>query len=185
MLHKKGAERSDIKGYRPISITSVVARLYERVVLAGVKEFLSMKKIIINAQSGFRNQRQTKDNLVFMTQKVQQAFKEGKKALTIFFDIQSAFEKVWHNGLLYKLAKIRLLHYLIISSFLNDPKFYVKVNGAISSIRIIECGVPQGAVLSPALFSIYINDLAIRLINDPRMIIQEFSEFLLTTSLIW
>ena len=100
-----------------------------------------------------------------------------KKVLTIFFEIQSAFDKIRHNGLLYKLAKIRLPHLIkCIYSFLKDRKFYVKVNGAISSIRIIKCGVTQAVVLSPTLFSIYINELPIRLINDSRMIIRKFSE---------
>ena len=77
----------------------------------------------------------------------------------IFFDIAGAFDKVWHQGLLYKLHVIKVPFYLIkiIASFLKDRTFVVKVEGKFSTKRIIICGVPQGSVLSPTLCSIFIN----------------------------
>ena len=86
-------------------------------------------------QSGFRQSRQTKDNILYLTQKVKEEFNKGKK-MSVFIDIASAFDKVWHNGLLTKLISIKVPYYLtnIFMSFLCDRKFAVKVGRAVSSI---------------------------------------------------
>ena len=125
-----------------------------------LKKFLE-DNIIIKQQSGFRNNRQTKDNICFMTQKIKDQFNRKKKASGIFFDIASAFDKVWHNGLLYKLIKLKIPNYIIcwLKSFLADRNFEVKINSAISLKYKIRTGVPQGAALSPILFSLFINDI--------------------------
>ena len=87
-----------------------------------------------------------------------------KKTLGIFFDVASAFDKVWHNGLLYKLALLKKPFEIIIAieDLLKDRHFSVKVGKAFSTLRKIECGVPQGAVLSLTLFSLYINSVPMR-----------------------
>ena len=79
---------------------------------------------------------------------------------SVFFDIVSAFDKVWHNSLLIELISIKVSYYLIniLMSFLSGRKLFVKVGEAVSTIRNAKCGVPQECVLSPTLFSIYIND---------------------------
>ncbi len=79
--------------------------------------------------------------------------------------IQSAFDKVWHDGLIYKLYKYKIPLYIvsIITDYLNDRKFTVKIDNHLSSLRAISCSVPQGGVLSPTLFSLFINDLPLNL----------------------
>jgi hypothetical protein len=72
----------------------------ERLMMIKIKEFLVKNKIIIKQQSGFRQKRQTKDNIFFLTQKAIESLNRGKKLCTIFFDIASAFDKVWHDGLI-------------------------------------------------------------------------------------
>lgn len=163
MLPKTKRDKWNPKNYRPISITPCLMRLYEKIINARIQSHLTANKIIINQQSGFRKQRQTKDNLFFLIQKALESTNRKFKAIAIFFDIQQAFDKVWLDGLLYKLAKIKLPSYLInwLLEFLKDRKFYVKVNKAESEMYEISCGVPQGAVLSPTLFSIFINDIPI------------------------
>ena len=79
MIHKKGTEACRVKSYRPISITPCIARLFERTILSRLKSHLTENNLIIKPQSGFRNFRQTKDNLVFLSQKVQQSFIGKKK----------------------------------------------------------------------------------------------------------
>jgi hypothetical protein len=118
-----------------------------------LKEFLKMKKIIIKQQSGFRECRQTKDNICFITQKTIEQFNRGKKVCAIFFDIASAFDKVWHNGLLYKLIKINTPSFIIcwIKNFLQNRTFRIKTGDYISEANPISAGVPQGAALSPIL----------------------------------
>ena len=83
--------------------------------------------------------------------------------MSFFFDISQAFDKVWHDGLLSKLITIKLPVYLIkwLQFYLNNRNFVVKVENCTSTIKPIKCGVPQGTVLSPTLFSIYINDIPV------------------------
>ncbi len=161
MLHKKEKNKKDINNYRPISKTPCVAKLLERIISVRLWDFLKEKKIIISCQSGFRQNRQTKDNIFHLTQKATEALNRSNKLCAIFFDIAAAFDKVWHNGLIYKLAQMECPLYLVrfFVSFLKDRKFRVKVNEFISSEFSIKTGVPQGAVNSPVLFSIFINDI--------------------------
>ncbi len=101
------------------------------------------------------------DNLVFFTQKISETLNREKKACGIFFDISKAFDKVWHNGLIYKLINLNVPSYMLkyIIDFLKDRKFRVNVGDAQSELHNILCSVPQGSVLGPLLFLVYINDI--------------------------
>jgi hypothetical protein len=161
MLVKSGQDSKNVTSFRPISMTPCIARLFERLILSRLHRHMKSNNILVKNQSGFRKNRQTKDNLLYLTQKAQEGFNEEKKTLSVFFDVAAAFDKVWHLGVIYKLYLLKVPYYLIsiIWAFLNDRTFVVKVDGEKSSIRIIICGVPQGGVLSPTLFSLYINDI--------------------------
>jgi len=89
--------------------------------------FLKKKNILIKYQSGFRQNRSTRDNIFHLTQKVSESFNRSKKVCAIFFDIAAAFDKVWHNGLIYKLTQMKLPLYLInwFIEFLKNRKFKV------------------------------------------------------------
>jgi hypothetical protein len=168
MLKKKADSHSTVKNYRPISHTSCICKLFERVIQTRLVSILNEKNIITNIQSGFRKHRSTKDSIFCIIQKALETFnrnhnKRGAKwkMIALPFDVQSAFDKVWHNGMEYKLIKLKIPTYIInwIKQFLSDRVFRVIVNGVASDPRPIQCGVPQGAVLSPLLFSIFINDI--------------------------
>jgi hypothetical protein len=160
MIPKKSNDKHNIDNYRPISITPCAMRLFERVLLERLKKHLDENNIIVKQQSGFREKRSTRDNLFFLAQKSFESFNKNKSTVAIFFDIAAAFDKVWHGGLIDKLIKIKTPLYLlkIIIAFLSDRKFRVKVGNFTTGLNDIKCGVPQGACLSPTLFSIYIND---------------------------
>jgi hypothetical protein len=162
MIPKKDGLLSDPNKYRPISLTSCVGKLVERIISLRLIEYLEKNNILIKQQSGFRRKRGTHDNLLF-TQKITECLVRGKSCLGIFFNIAKAIEKVWHKGLVFKMINAKIPRYIIYwtQAFLTDRKFAVKVNSTISEPCPILAGVPQGAILSPILFSIYINDIPI------------------------
>ena len=161
MIPKKQVGSSNPKDYRPISLTCCLSKLCEKLILSRLTSFLDNNNLIIKQQSGFRKHRQTKDNILVLIQKITESFIRKKKVLGIFFDIQSAFDKVWHVGLIHKMVTMKIPKYIIlwIINFLDTRVFLVKVNNIFSDRKSIKAGVPQGAVLSPTLFSIYINDI--------------------------
>ena len=106
-------------------MTSCLGKLCERLVLERINKFLKDKKIIIVQQSGFKKHRQTKDNILFLIQKIQENFKRKKKVLSFFFDISQAFDKVWHAGIIYKLIELKFPLYIIkwLHFYLEDRIF--------------------------------------------------------------
>lgn len=101
MIFKKSLSHDPSK-YRPISVSSCFGKLLERIVKDRLYLFLEKKGLICKQHSGFRQNRRTSDNLVFLTQKVSESLVRKKKTCSVFFDISQAFDKVWHNGLIFK-----------------------------------------------------------------------------------
>jgi hypothetical protein len=106
MIPKKESGSNDPSKYRPISVTSCLGKLYERCITKRLVDFLDANKLLSKNQSGFRRHRSTIDNLYFITRKVRETFIRGKNMLTIFFDIAKAFDKIRHEGLLFKMSKL-------------------------------------------------------------------------------
>lgn len=149
--------------YRPISLLSSLSKILERVILSRLLEHLDLRSIIPPQQHGFRGNRSTITLLKKVTNDVREALKQKLSTGMILLDVEKAFDRVWHDGLIYKLIKIRTPQYLtkIIASFLSGRSFHVKVHGSCSRSSPIEFGVPQGAVLSPTLYNIYTHDIPI------------------------
>ena len=168
MIAKKSNDKTNVSNWRPISITSCIMRLFEGIILKRLVKFFEKKHIIIESQSGFRKKRGTWDNIFFITQKAFECFNRGWSKLSIFFDVEAAFDKVWHAGLVYKMAKAKVPYTILkfIINFLNKRQFRVKVRASFSAFFPITCGVPQGARLSPTLYSFYGNDAPKRQVSN-------------------
>ena len=139
--------------------------------------------IIIKQQLGFRHGRQTLDNIILTSQKILEGFQRKEKSLSIFFDVASAFDKVWHKGLIFKCVNYGMPYYLvrIIKNYLEQRYFEVK-NCHIRPWPI-NAGVPKGGVLSPTLFSIFINDIPIKnndKFKEYSMLFADDSSYLIT-----
>ena len=107
MIKKKDSEKTDPENYRPISVTSCFGKVLERIINTRLYKFCEHNNFLSFQQSGFRKHRGVKDNLTFLTQKILETFNRKKKMCCLFFDISKAFDKVWHNGLLYKLVLLK------------------------------------------------------------------------------
>ena len=161
MIPKKPNDSHNIKNYRPISLTNTIVKILEKLIKNRLVSYLEQNNIFIKEQSGFRTKKRTIDNIFFFKQKCQEAFYSKAKVGNILFDIEKAFDKVWHDGLLFKMHELKIPPRIAnwIKNFISNRIFAVNVNGKLSKEYPIKTGVPQGAILSPILFLIFINDI--------------------------
>ena len=157
---KKGKDKTNRSSYCPISLLSCVGKLMERVVTRRLTWFLETNNIFSLSQTGYLQHRSTEDQLALLTQDIENSFQEKRKLLTVFFDLSKAFDRVWKKRLQWELLRgVSGQMYKWTSSFLYHRVARVKLDGSLSrEIRLSE-GVPQGSVLSPSVFLLYVHDI--------------------------
>lgn len=159
-IYKTG-DTNIFSNYRPISVLPFFSKLFEKAIANRITEYMDKFNVINNCQFGFRKQRSTDMAVIEMIEKITQALDSNSYAVGIFLDLSKAFDTVNHTILLSKLEHygIRGIALKWFKNYLSDRYQYVSIENFDSRKQKITCGVPQGSILGPILFLLYINDI--------------------------
>lgn len=184
-IFKKG-QKCSIENYRPISILSVFSKILEKVMYNRLVPFLEKYNILSSSQFGFRKGKSINNALYTFIEEIFTAWDKRKRVTGLFLDLTKAFDVVDHKLLLEKLDiyGIRGIAHKWFASYLSNRSYCVEVNGVLSDTTLSTYGIPQGSVLGPVLFLLYINDLPINVpqastvlfADDTNLLVKESSK---------
>ena len=153
---------SNISSYRPIQLTSRFSKIFEKILVRRLQEHLNEHHLLPIHQAGFRPQISTLDQLLRLSNAITTQYNTSKPSCLLLFDLEKAFDIVWHAGLIYKLHSFNIpdSYIRLILSFLSARLTYININSTLSHPIFLHCGVPQGSVLSPLLYIMYVSDMS-------------------------
>ena len=162
-----------------MSLLPICGKILERLMFNEMFNFFIENKLISSNQSGFKPGDSCINQLLSITHEIYKSFDVGLEVRSVFLDISKAFDKVWHDGIIYKLTQNGISGNLLnlLEDFSNERKQRVVLNGQVSTWKIINAGVPQGSILGPLLFLIFINDLTEGLTTNVKLFAGDTSLF--------
>ena len=171
----------EIHHYRPISLLNTLDKVLERLLFKHVFNFLRHNNFLSPLQSGFIPGDSTVNQLTYLYDTFCHALDHGKDVRAVFFDISKTFDKVCHKGLLAKLKSARFSGHILdwFSDYLRNRQQRVVLPGTESEWNTISAGVPQGSILGPLLFLIYINDIVTDIESNIRLFADDTSLFII------
>jgi hypothetical protein len=163
MIAKQGKDGKVVGNYRPISLLSTLGKLFEKVITTRLYRHFEETSFFNQWQRAYLAKKEAAEHIYRLTQSIMLAKEKHWSASVISLDVEKAFDSVWHDGLRYRLSQIGLPVKLVrlLSSFLSDRTISVRVGGELSEPVALKAGTPQGSVLSPLLYLIYVNDVPI------------------------
>ena len=179
-IHKKG-DKQLIQNYIPVSLLPICGKIFEKIIFNSLFKYLENNNLLNPHQSGFRPGDSCVHQLLSITYDIYKSFDANPslEVRGIFLDMSKAFDRVWHEGLLFKLKHLGLSgkYYGLIKSFLRNRHQRVVLNGQSSKWSSIKAGVLQGSMLGPLSFLVYINDLPNGLLSNPKLFADDTSFF--------
>ena len=178
-IHKSG-DRSVPSNYRPVSLLCTPEKSFERAVFKHFYNHLHNNNILTSLQSGFIPGDSTVNQLTYLYNTFCQALDSGKEVRVVFCDVSKAFDRVWHEGLLLKLEAAGKTGNLLtwFRSYLTDRRQRVVLPGVQSNWNNIRAGVPQGSILGPLLFLLFINDIVVDIGSNIRLFADDTSLYM-------
>ena len=168
MIPKPKKDPKIVTNYRPISLLSCVGKLFEKILANRIRSKLEEENFFNLWQIGYRNKRCAMEHVLRLVDDAQIAQTKKQVGAAVFINVEKAFDSVWHDGLKYKLMNSNLPRKIVrlMASFITNRKIAVNINGTISDQIPLNAGTPQGSVLNPLLFLIYVNDIPIDPLNN-------------------